>query len=402
MYYMTATKEEKIAHIMSHPGSWTDVAKSFEDGDTLVPESIRKYWSKNSTVEQKEAFKQARLREEGGMHTTRENQDGVAERVFDGQAFTAMKDKSEEDLLRSVGVDPEKFYVTKSYTTNYNNGDKFSIRVEYAPKIAGFDINEYLDKIKAAPIQKPVFTREARGGINAVLPLYDLHFGMPGVNYDKLAYEIEQYLTLESVHELVIVLGGDVLHVDNSHGTTTAGTKVGEFGTQMVTDATLFLMNLIAVASENVDKLRLISVAGNHDLATTQVMLATIKATTGYEFEGGATVETYGFNLGNVPMVAYHGGGQAKNRIKASDYLKYTHKIHREVAMQSLEMDAPIHWFTGHIHSEKTYVDGVKIHQVPSVAVRSDYEVSNGWVDSDNHTPILLFTEDRELGHYYL
>lgn len=402
MNYTGATKEARIEHLIQHAGAWKDIPATFDDGDYIDPENVRKWFSKNATPEEKQAFKQAKLSTEGGMHTTDTNKDGVVETVFAGNDWLMMKDKSEEDLLRSVGVDPDRFYVTKSRATAYNNGNKFSIRVEYAPKIAGFDINEYLDKIAAAHLEKPIVKTESHGGINVVLPLHDLHYGMPGVDYDKLLYEAVQYTQLNAVHEMVVILGGDVLHVDSAAGTTTAGTKVGTFGTQMVVDATRFLINLIAGLEVNVDKLRLISVAGNHDLATTQVLLATLEAATGIKFEGGGTVETFGFNLGNVPMVAYHGGGQAKNRIKAADYLKYMSKIHRKQAMLAIEKDVPAHWFTGHIHSEKVYIDGVKIHQVPSIQVRSDYEVSNGWVDSDNHTPLYLFTNDRELGHFYI
>lgn len=389
-----------IEDILNHGEmKWAEIADTI--GYKYGGDSLRKYFSKNATQAQKNELRSMRMSSEDYLQTEKETQSGDMVKVFDGGEWLRIKDKSDEDILRSIGVDPTIFKLDKSYASSYGDGDKFSIRVNFSPKIDGFDINEYVDMIKReitpVPIEK---TLHQQTGVNAVLPLFDMHFGMDGIDYTNLLGSIAGELEWRKPDELVIVLGGDFLHWDSSRGETTAGTKVGTFNQDAVYMATRWLIQLINESNQQANTVRLIAVTGNHDLALTQVLLATLEASTGIEFEGRGESETYGINLGDAPIVFYHGGGQTKNKIKPGDFLKFTHNVHAPQAMKSLATGKPVHWVIGHLHSEKTWTDGVVIHQAPSVYLHSDYEVSNGWVDSQNHTKILYFNDTDLIGEW--
>ena len=269
-----------IEDILKHGElKWDGIAEAI--GYKYGGDSLRKYFSKNATQAQKNELRSMRMSSEDYLQTKKENQSGDMVKVFDGGEWLRIKDKSDEDILRSIGVDPTIFKLDKSYASSYGDGDKFSIRVNFSPKIDGFDINEYVDMIKRevtpVPIEK---TLHRQTGVNAVLPLFDMHFGMDGIDCTNLLGSIAGELEWRKPDELVIVLGGDFLHWGSSRGETTAGTKVGIFNQDAVYMATSWLIQLINEANQQANTVRLIAVTGNHDLALTQVLLATLEAST--------------------------------------------------------------------------------------------------------------------------
>lgn len=352
-----------------------------------------------------------RMRETGAMlnksFVTRQKEqpDGRTYNVkeIDGEAFTSIKDKGEAELLEFVGLDPDEFAIKQngSYFNQY--ADKTSLRIAFERREKPFDIDLYLDKVNNYEFTKKpsenVLT--ANNNMYAVLPLYDMHFGFADSSeyFDKIERVVEE-LQARSVKELLIILGGDYLHSETAEGITSSGTSIDSIDLmQAVNDATNFISEITFRAMAWADEVKVIAIDGNHDRTSSQIMYHTWNAM-GIDIE--YTGEFASYQLGNVPIVMYHGGGVKKNRLKDTDYLKFIKAEMPDVLMQSLQTGNDIHWFQGHYHTTTEKTDSLYIHQVPAITKTSGWEKSNGFVGSLNGMKIYYFDENKQRGVFNL
>ena len=352
-----------------------------------------------------------KLRETGallnGSFVTRQKEqpDGRTYNVkeIDGEAFTAIKDKGEAELLEFVGLDPDEFAIKQSGSYFNQYADKTSLRIAFERKERPFDIDLYLDKVNSYDFDKktPESNLKANNDMYAVLPLYDMHFGFADSSeyFGKIERVVEE-LQARRVKELLIILGGDYLHSETAEGVTSSGTSIDGIDLmQAVTDATNFIAEITFRAMEWADEVKVIAIDGNHDRTSSQIMYHTWNAM-GIDIE--YTGEFASYKLGNVPVVMYHGGGVKKNRLRDTDYLKFIKAEMPDVLIQSLKTGNDIHWFQGHYHTTTEKTDSVYIHQVPAITKTSGWEKSNGFVGSLNGMKIYYFDENRQRGVFNL
>ena len=352
-----------------------------------------------------------RMRETGAMlnksfvKRQKEQPDGRTYNVneIDGEAFTAIKDKGEAELLEFVGLDPDEFAIKQSGSYFNQYADKTSLRIAFERRDKPFDIDLYLDKVNNYEFTKK--PSESVLSVNnstyAVLPLYDMHFGFAdSTKYFEKIGEVVGELKARPVAELLIILGGDYLHSETAEGVTSSGTSIDSIDLmQAVTDATNFITAITSATSEYAGKVKVIAIDGNHDRTSSQIMYHTLNAM-GIDIE--YTGEFASYQLGNVPIVMYHGGGVKKNRLRDTDYLKFIKAEMPDVLMQSLQTGNDIHWFQGHYHTTTEKTDSLYIHQVPAITKTSGWEKSNGFVGSLNGMKIYYFDENKQRGVFNL
>lgn len=352
-----------------------------------------------------------RMRETGAMlnksFVTRQKEqpDGRTYNVkeIDGEAFTAIKDKGEAELLEFVGLNPDEFAIKQSGSYFNQYADKTSLRIAFERREKPFDIDLYLDKVNNYEFTKKPSESvlSANNNMYAILPLYDMHFGFADSTeyFDKIG-EVVDELKARPVAELLIILGGDYLHSETAEGVTSSGTSIDSIDLmQAVTDATNFITAITGATSEYAGKVKVIAIDGNHDRTSSQIMYHTLNAM-GVDIE--YTGEFASYQLGHVPVVMYHGGGVKKNRLKDTDYLKFIKAEMPDVLMQSLQTGNDIHWFQGHYHTTTEKTDSLYIHQVPAITKTSGWEKSNGFVGSLNGMKIYYFDENKQRGVFNL
>lgn len=352
-----------------------------------------------------------RMRETGAMlnksFVTRQKEqpDGRTYNVkeIDGEAFTAIKDKGEAELLEFVGLNPDEFAIKQSGSYFNQYADKTSLRIAFERREKQFDVDLYLDKVNSYEFtQKPSESvLSVNNSLYAVLPLYDMHFGFADSSeyFEKIG-EVVDELKARPVTELLIILGGDYLHSETAEGVTSSGTSIDGIDLmEAVTDATNFITAITSATSEYAGKVKVMAIDGNHDRTSSQIMYHTLNAM-GVDIE--YTGEFASYQLGNVPMVMYHGGGVKKNRLKDTDYLKFIKAEIPDVLMQSLQSGNDIHWFQGHYHTTTEKTDSLYIHQVPAITKTSGWEKSNGFVGSLNGMKIYYFDENKQRGVFNL
>ena len=352
-----------------------------------------------------------RMRETGAMlnksfvKRQKEQPDGRTYNVkeIDGEAFTAIKDKGETELLEFVGLDPDEFAIKQSGSYFNQYADKTSLRIAFDRREKPFNIDFYLDKVNSYEFKKKAVERvlSANNDMYAVLPLYDMHFGFADSDeyFDKIGKVVAE-LQARPVKELLIILGGDYLHSETADGITSSGTSIDSIDLmQAVTDATNFITAMTRATAAYAVNVKVIAIDGNHDRTSSQIMYHTLNAM-GVDIE--YTGEFASYQLGNVPVVMYHGGGVKKNRLRDTDYLKFIKSEMPDVLIQSLKTGNDIHWFQGHYHTTTEKTDSVYIHQVPAITKTSGWEKSNGFVGSLNGMKIYYFDENRQRGVFNL
>lgn len=352
-----------------------------------------------------------RMRETGAMlnksFVTRQKEqpDGRTYNVkeIDGEAFTAIKDKGESELLEFVGLNPDEFAIKQSGSYFNQYADKTSLRIAFERREKPFDIDLYLNKVNNYEFtKKPLESAlSVNNSMYAVLPLYDMHFGFAdsAEYFEKIGKVVEE-LKARPVEELLIILGGDYLHSETAEGVTSSGTSIDSIDLmQAVTDATNFITAITGATSEYADKVKVMAIDGNHDRTSSQIMYHTLNAM-GVDIE--YTGEFSSYQLGHVPLVMYHGGGVKKNRLRDTDYLKFIKAEMPDVLIQSLQTGNDIHWFQGHYHTTTEKTDSLYIHQVPAITKTSGWEKSNGFVGSLNGMKIYYFDENKQRGVFNL
>lgn len=352
-----------------------------------------------------------RMRETGAMlnksFVTRQKEqpDGRTYNVkeIDGEAFTAIKDKGEAELLEFVGLNPDEFTIKQSGSYFNQYADKTSLRIAFERREKPFDVDLYLDKVNSYEFTKKPLDKvlSVNNSMYAVLPLYDMHFGFADSSeYFGKIEEVVDELQARPVKEFLIILGGDYLHSETAEGITSSGTSIDSIDLmQAVTDATNFITAITSATSKYAGNVKVIAIDGNHDQTSSQIMYHTLNAI-GVDIE--YTGEFASYQLGNVPIVMYHGGGVKKNRLKDTDYLKFIKAEMPDILMQSLQTGNDIHWFQGHYHTTTEKTDSLYIHQVPAITKTSGWEKSNGFVGSLNGMKIYYFDENKQRGVFNL
>jgi len=188
-----------------------------------------------------------------------------------------------DDLLVLMGLDPDKFELSKHNTLNrwwsdipsevikrIRNGQ---IKIGFQEKkeeLTTKSIQEAVDSLDMKPIVIERGNFKTRGLLE--LAFSDMH--IPNTTYDEYKkHQDESIVWIESQkwEEIIILVGGDLFHTNNSDGTTVHGTKVAHNVSlsDMYQQALNFYQPILISALENSQKVKAMYIEGNHDKDTT-------------------------------------------------------------------------------------------------------------------------------------
>lgn len=385
--------EEIYKYALNH--TWGDVANHFNMSRDAVRSRARGYASKHGLTDKLNS-KRAEMATWTTQLTVDKMGNESSKDVISGSDWAEIKNKSEADLLRFAGYDPEVFELSKSYFNQY--GGQTSVRVEVKKKNFGLDVKQLVDSlqdVKNINVYRPSF----KSTVDAVINLPDMHFGFENAAfYDDLLERLSVRLHNQDVNELVVILGGDLLQAENAVGQTTSGTTTSPVDVQqMTTDMTRWLIKLDSLLASSVMKYKIVHVNGNHALNLENGVLSALNASGVLSIEQSGDWFSYGLN--GAPIVAYHGGGVNKNKVKENAYLPFLLKKFPEIVKMQIETGNAIQVFTGHIHSVKLSDEsGIQINRTPAVSRRSDWEEANGMVGQDNKIKIFYYEKGEATG----
>ncbi len=313
---------------------------------------------------------------------------------------------TKQELLTLHGLDPDEFKI-RTITSN-----------EWTTPIIGEAFYNYQSKIVAEPLKheidwgaigerladrvtpkQPKLAHSVDDERYLVIPLFDLHFGQSTLtDYDETLGKI--FYQLESDYKKVLIIsGGDLLHVDNHNSTTANGTQLETTDlTQAWEDAFDFLDLIIDKSLENAESVELLYVPGNHDESIGQTIIKALERL--YQREDRLTIDGKqeafkAILLGRNFIGATHGIRKNKKDYPMIFATQFSQLWGAE-GVQTRET------FTGHFHHELVSdMNGLLIRQGATRNETDKWHRDNGFVGSHKRFQLVEYSEyETELIRY--
>lgn len=269
--------------------------------------------------------------------------------------FKDRKKFTQDELLELAGLDPKQFMLKSVkgsewsvVSTKEGRRWNYSSSIQAEPKeIDSEVVIDYLvGKVRpyAAPERntKPLDTTDY-----LAVPIFDSHFGSSTFGtYEEALKEQLDIISKKFYNKAVVILGGDILHVDTVKSQTTKGTQLDTTNVEdMIDDALRYFEPLIESLYQHTNKLSIVSVAGNHDY-TLSYMFARILQKEYESYNIAWDIDMYehykAVTLGDNFIGVTHGDKGKKNYVSiyASQFpVEWSNTSNREL-------------FTGHLHNE--------------------------------------------------
>lgn len=307
-------------------------------------------------------------------------------------------DKDEYYILKAHGFDPERFEllsVTNNFWQQNNTQDGL--------------VNLYQSKIKVKPLPNNLInydgiikrlTKEiepiskihniSRGDEYLLVSLFDLHFGNSTIEDYQLSLDKTRYRISQGYKEILIIVGGDLLHNDNHRGTTSSGTVIDKVDMTKAWDMAFdYLLSIIETSLQYAPKVEVMYVPGNHDEMVGQTV---IKALERYLANSHVTFDS--------EQEMFKARLLGKNFIGATHGDKATIKRYPMIYATSFATlwgaDGVItrELFTGHLHKELWGdLDGLFFRQAPTRNRLDQYHKDNGFVTAQKRFQLVSYDE---------
>lgn len=307
------------------------------------------------------------------IHRQQENQDGSVNSSI-SEKVRGKKNLTQEELLEIHHFDPHSWQILRVISNEWSviSGKdtcyNYQSKIQVAPKKIDMDalvddIISHVKPFKKADSVTPAVDKGIGSHQYAVYPLFDLHFdGKHKEMYDSIQDKIIQLIESKQYTKSLIILGGDEFHIDSISSTTTKGTQLETVKVNDMVDETLmFFEPIIQSAYTNSKRLKIISVAGNHDYMSGYFLARLLQAYfKDYLIEWDIDLyEHYKADLlGKNMICATHGDKGKRNYVSifASKYPELWAKANnREL-------------FSGHLHSQaEADLGGLLQHQEPTI-----------------------------------
>lgn len=331
--------------------------------------------------------------------------------------------KSLEELFELFSLDPDEWVVVDSSINQWPTTAKINdemvqthnhqIKAKLRPKINTTDATKVLESLKEEYSKRgpvlPLIKRD-RSSTKQMLELMitDHHLGKMSINddyslekaseiYMDTVWEAMSRAAAEKVHEIVLVMGNDYLHVDNVKQQTTSGTQM-EYNSMWgdLFQAGAMLQVRAIDALKQMAPVRIIPVPGNHDEQSVISMAYLLQAW--YRNDDNVHVEspkrfqywTDGFTL----LGFTHGN------IKAQQLPLVMAKENPHFSQAKIT-----EWHCGHLHqtkSQKFPVEGDKheeggvvIRIFPALCPADSWHEKHGWHLSSRRSTAMLWEQGK-------
>lgn len=289
------------------------------------------------------------------------------------------EDLTPERIMELHGYDPSAWTIVSNTSSAWNktaDGLSFSSKLVVKPVKDRVNV-EALAEIMNKEIKPTTIEQTKDGKTNLVIPLFDLHFGH--TTADDLSVHLDNLRATmaRGFNQIVIVVGGDLLHADNINGVqhTTSGTLLGGFDMiRGFDDAEQFLGTVFESALANANSVSCYAIPGNHDETSGYLFMRGL----GYKFPQVDWHNTsdyrLAFQVGKIGFMVLHGNVALKraNMLFADTYTNIWANSSQRVIL------------SGHYHTLKTEdLGGVMLHQLGTPKPKDNYEKMNGFVSRD-------------------
>lgn len=281
----------------------------------------------------------------------------------------------------------------------------FKVPRESGPDVAQI-VREAFEGIPACPPITP--PTERAEGLLTVYPLFDCHIGMrawgkeTGEDYDtdiaaqRIVDGISRCVGASPASDqAVIIIGGDLLHANDSTNQTPASRHVLDVDTRhdlTIEVAIQAIAAAIELAAQRHTSVTVAIIPGNHDRDAYLAVMFALRE----RYRQNERIEVqrqpgdfFVMEYGRVMIAAHHG-----DKAKAE-------RLVMHMADEWPEMWGRTrfrHYFTGHLHHAKLLdIGGVQVEQVRAVAPRDAYAASHGYAARSDMQAITYSRESGEI-----
>ena len=271
-------------------------------------------------------------------------------------SFREKREFTDQELLRLAGIaHPEDYHITKV------RGGQWSVVTTKQGRMWNYSTNvtaernpvDYEDLVERVvnhvkPFELPIKHVYKEDSYNyLVVPIFDTHFNGETLPYYEHSLEMEKKVMFNHRYKkIVIIQGGDAVHVDTVNSTTTKGTLLETTKVnKMVDEALKYFETIIGWALKQSGSVEFISVPGNHDYTLSYMLSRILEkeyAGTDIKFDIDLYEHYKATSVGHNMIGVTHGDKGKRNYVSiyASKFpVEWAKATNREL-------------FTGHLHTE--------------------------------------------------
>ena len=336
------------------------------------------------------------------------------------------KNYCDDDLKMLIGADKKAWSISQSWIkTNQNQIKGVSVSLVPNQKL-DFDLEYFTEKIKSfthkfPKIQKHKIKKENE---TIVVPLFDLHFGKlcynkeTGNDFDlKIAAKRLQQILKNVItkinlktKEVIVVIDGDLLHIDNLFNSTSRGTQQNVDGSyNKLLDFVFEEMTSFINTISNLKNVKLFFVRGNHSETNAQTFFAGLE----WIYKNDKRISFYNENLKYYPrkyceignnVLAFGHYDKEQNRAFAIfDY---------EANKNNIDINNKNKFIiAGHFHHKQKssvvlqndggdLISGIRMFRVGSPSGTDKWHCDSGYTTTPKTTSILIFNDQQFLAEW--
>lgn len=303
------------------------------------------------------------------------------------------------DLMESMGLDPEFFELSPNNTINrwwsdipsetlqrIRNGQ---IKLGFRAKEQEFslqNIKELFDSMDFKPY--PLTYTSDRGGKGLLeIGLSDLHFDGDR-SYDKQRDKLRAWVNSKEWEEILILVGGDLFNTNDSDGKTVAGTKVDNDMdiTKMLKDAMDFYQPLLLDAMNSADRVKCVYIEGNHDKDLCLSFAFTLSLLFP-DIEFDLEAKPFKCHTYYDVFIGLLHGDKPRNKAGLS-------KLFFQLFKEEIAKATVVEIHGQHLHHEKSKDDmGFMIRTLSSAVPTDKWSYDNGFVGTNKRMQSFIFNE---------
>ncbi|MBS4173480.1 hypothetical protein [Bacillus sp. FJAT-49736] len=196
-------------------------------------------------------------------------------------------------LLKAHGFDVDEWELVSARNNIWNAYSKqdgvqtlYSSKITVKPKTNEFNFDRFIEIIQKTKPARPITFKGILKQEKTYLhiPLFDMHFGNSRLEHYKDTLREIVHLLEETYHEVLFIVGQDLLHNDNFKGQTANGTPIDKVNMiKAWEEADTFYTTLISKALEKSPKVTVIYSKGNHDESMSWGFVKMLEAKFGHQ-----------------------------------------------------------------------------------------------------------------------
>lgn len=306
-----------------------------------------------------------------------------------------------QEVLEAHGYDSAKWEILRA-TSNYwkqtPEATLYQSKIQAKPLIDGDQyeqlMKDIVDHKKPYKAKAPIFINSER---YLVIPAFDTHFnGETLKTYGKSLKRQLEIIERGHYAKILLILGGDIAHVDNVNSTTTKGTQLETTDlAAAVSEMEKYFETLIEAILENANECHVTYVKGNHDQTVGYMFARLLQRAYSNQKNIKWDIDLKKYKaamLGHNFIGATH-GDKGKNNLLAKFVstfpLMFGTAENREV-------------FTGHLHSEMSKDLGGMIQRQVSTRKPTDSWTDDLGVVSHKTFELVEYSDDETMAVYYV